>query len=244
MTRYVFPPPPLPAVAVAGTDERFPVHRIYCVGKNYADHTREMGGDPRTEPPVFFDKPATALVASGEPLPYPPRTTNLHHEVELVIAIGTGGRDVDPARALDHVHGYAVGNDYTRRDLQAAAKAKGQPWDTAKGFDRSAAIAPIRPVAKHGHVARGRIWLEVNGVLRQQADVADMTWNVGAVIAELSRYFELQPGDLIYTGTPAGVGAVVPGDVVRAGIDGLGVLENAIVAPGAVAGVDAAAGAR
>mgnify|MGYP002783658413 CR=1 FL=1 len=240
MTRYAFPPPPPPAVAIAGTAEWFPVHRIYCVGKNYADHAREMGGDPAVEPPVFFDKPATALVAGGEPVPYPPRTRNLHHEVELVVAIGTGGRGIPAARALDHVYGYAVGNDYTRRDLQSAAKAKGQPWDTAKGFDRSAAIAPIHPVAARGHLARGRIWLEVNGVLRQQADVADMTWDVAAVIAELSTYFELQPGDLIYTGTPAGVGAVVPGDLVRAGIDGLGVLENAI-APPPGAGTGAAA---
>ena len=232
MTRYAFPPPPPPDVAIAGVAERFPVHRIYCVGKNYADHAREMGGDPRTEPPVFFDKPASALVASGEPIPYPPRTANLHHEVELVVAIGTGGREIPVARALGHVWGYAVGNDWTRRDLQAAAKAKGQPWDTAKGFDRSAAIAPLHPVTTVGHVARGRIWLEVDGVLRQQADVADMTWDVAAVIAELSAYFELRPGDLIYTGTPAGVGAVVPGNLVRAGIDGLGVLENAIVAAG------------
>lgn len=228
MTDYVHSPWPVPSVEVRGAPFRFPVHRIYCVGRNYAEHAREMGTDPVREPPFFFSKPADALVPDGADIPYPPRTRNLHHEVELVVAIGRGGRDIDPAQALDHVYGYAVGNDYTRRDLQKAARDAGRPWDTAKGFDHSAAIGAIHPAAQVGHPSRARIWLSVNGELRQQADVADMIWDVPGVVAELSTLFELQPGDLIYTGTPAGVGAVVPGDSVVAGIDGLGTLRNTI----------------
>ncbi len=227
---YVLAPPPPVGIAVEDSSRRFPVHRIYCVGRNYADHVREMGADPRSEPPVFFSKPADAVVASGTDVRYPPRTGNLHHEIELVVALGRGGRDVAPGEAPSLVFGYAVGNDLTRRDLQAGAKKAGQPWDTAKGFDQSAPVSALRTVQEIGHVAQARIWLEVNGVLRQQADVADMIWKVPEIIAELSAFYELRAGDLIFTGTPAGVGALVPGDRVRGGVDGVGILEHGIVA--------------
>lgn len=228
MTSYVLPPA-VPSVAVAGEDRRFPVRRIYCVGFNYAEHNREMGRDPTKEAPIFFSKPADAVLPDGADLPYPPRTANLHYEAELVVAIGTAGRRIAAAAAPAHVYGYAVGNDFTRRDLQAAAKDKGRPWDTAKGFDGSAGIGAIHPATSVGHPRRGRIWLTVNGAGRQQADLGDMIWDVPGIIAELSTFFELRPGDLIYTGTPAGVGAVRPGDVVVAGVEGLGTLTNRIV---------------
>jgi fumarylpyruvate hydrolase len=217
------------SVAIAGTDVRFPVHRIYCVGSNYAAHTREMGMDPERVPPCFFAKPADAVVPNGVPLPYPPRTTNLHHEVELVVAINKMGREIALPAALDHVFGYAVGCDLTRRDLQSAAKARGMPWDVSKGFDASAPITAIKPVTQAGHPGSGRIWLEVNGQLRQDANLADMTWSVAEVIVELSTYFDLQPGDLIFTGTPAGVGPLQRGDSLAAGIDGLDTLRITIV---------------
>jgi fumarylpyruvate hydrolase len=229
MSDYVFSPSPVPSVAISGTALRFPVHRIYCVGRNYADHAREMGTDPRTEPPVFFMKPADALVPLDAAVPYPPQTSNLHHEIELVIAIGVAGHDIPAARALDHVFGYAVGNDLTRRDLQNVAKRQGTPWDAAKGFDASAPVAAIRPVSA-GHVTAGRIWLSVNGQLRQDADVSAMIWSVPEVIAQLSRFYALQPGDLIFTGTPAGVGPLVPGDRIEGGIEGLPSLRHTIAA--------------
>jgi fumarylpyruvate hydrolase len=225
----VIPAPPQASVEVAGTTERFPVHRIYCVGRNYAAHAREMGMDPEREPPFFFSKPADAIVPNGTAVPYPPRTSNLHHEIELVVAIGTGGRDIPLANALAHVFGYAVGNDLTRRDLQFAAREKGQPWDVAKGFDHSAPITAIRRAAEVGHLERGRIWIEVNGERRQQADLAEMIWNVPEIVAELSTLFELRPGDLVFTGTPAGVGPVKPGDSLVGGIDGLETLRTTIV---------------
>ena len=225
----VFPALPRACVAIQGSESVFPVHRIYCVARNYAAHAREMGMDPEREPPFFFAKPADAIVADGAPVPYPPRTRNLHHEIELVVAVGRGGREVPVERALEHVYGYAVGNDLTRRDLQTLAKNEGRPWDTAKGFDASAPIAAIRPAAVVGHPGRGAIWLEVNGVRRQSADLAEMIWSVPEIIAELSTLFELVPGDLIFTGTPAGVGAVVPGDEILGGIDGLGTLRSRIV---------------
>jgi len=229
-TSYVMTAPPAPSVAVAGTDARFPVHRIYCVGRNYREHVKEMGGDPTREPPIFFAKPADAIVPSDTPVAYPPRTSNLHHEIELVVAIGRAGREITVGDALGHVFGYAVGNDLTRRDLQAEARKRGAPWDTAKGFDASAPITPIRPAADIGHVASGRIWLEVNGELRQQADIAEMIWSVPEIVAELSTYFELQPGDLIFTGTPAGVGPLRPGDLVTGGVDGVATLQHGIAA--------------
>jgi fumarylpyruvate hydrolase len=229
MIDFAFTPSAAPSAAIAGSDRRFPVHRIYCVGRNYAEHVREMGGDTEREPPVFFCKPADAVVANEAAIPYPPRTANLHHEIELVIAIGRGGRDIHKDRALEHVFGYAVGNDLTRRDLQAASKKKGLPWDTSKGFDCSAPLSAIRP-ASRGHLSRGRIWLTVNGQPRQESDLAEMIWTVPEVLAELSTLFELQPGDLVFTGTPAGVGALQPGDRIEGGIDGLEVLRNTIIA--------------
>lgn len=224
-----FAPPLAPTVEVAGSTARFPVHRIYCVGRNYAAHAREMGMDPEREPPFFFTKPADAVVPNGAPVPYPPRTANLHHEIELVVAIGEGGKDIPVANALAHVFGYAVGNDLTRRDLQAAARNDGRPWDVAKGFDHSAPLTSIRRVADVGHPESGAIWLEVNGETRQRADLAEMIWDVPEIIAELSTYFELRPGDLVFTGTPAGVGPVQRGDSLVGGIDGLDTLRTTIV---------------
>jgi fumarylpyruvate hydrolase len=226
---YVIPAPAQTSVEVAGSSERFPVHRIYCVGRNYAAHAREMGMDPEREPPFFFSKPADAVVPNGAPVPYPPRTGNLHHEIELVVAIGTGGRDIPLADALAHVFGYAVGNDLTRRDLQFAAREKGQPWDVSKGFDRSAPVTAIRRAAEVGHLERGRIWIEVNGERRQQADLSEMIWSVPEIVAELSTLFDLAPGDLIFTGTPAGVGPLQRGDSLVGGIDGLETLRTTIV---------------
>ncbi|HYE42898.1 MAG TPA: fumarylacetoacetate hydrolase family protein [Caulobacteraceae bacterium] len=218
--RYVFEPPIQPSVAVAGSDARFPVRRIFCVGRNYAAHAREMGADDR-EPPFFFAKPADAAVDAGGTIPYPVDTADLHHEIELVCALGAGGADIPLERALEHVWGYAVGVDLTRRDRQAEAKAKARPWTVAKGFDRSAPISSVRP-AEGRHPASGRIWLAVDGAVKQDADLADMTWNTAEIIAALSRSFELRPGDLIFTGTPEGVGPVGRGQTVTGGIDGVG----------------------
>jgi fumarylpyruvate hydrolase len=229
MTDFAFSPPATPSVAVAGSSERFPVHRIYCIGLNYADHIREFGRDPEGSPPVFFMKPADAVVANGAPVPYPPATGNFHYEIELVVAIGRAGRELAPEQALGHVFGYAAGNDLTRRDLQKAAKGRGEPWDTAKGFDHSAPVGAIRP-ASLGHVARGRIWLSVNGETRQQSDISQMLWDVPHIIAALSKLYALRPGDLIFTGTPAGVGPLKAGDRLEGGVEGLEVLRNTIVA--------------
>jgi fumarylpyruvate hydrolase len=226
---FVIPPVPQPTVEVTGTDARFPVHRMYCVGRNYAKHAREMGMDPDREPPFFFSKPADALVANGTPVPYPPRTTNLHHEIELVVAIGTGGRDIPVANALAHVFGYAVGLDLTRRDQQFAAREQGRPWDVAKGFDHSAPVSAIRPAAEMGHLEQGAIWLEVNGEQRQRANLSEMIWSVPEIVAELSTYFELRAGDLVFTGTPEGVGPVQRGDSLVGGIDGLETLRITVV---------------
>jgi fumarylpyruvate hydrolase len=221
---YAIPAAPRPTVAVAGSNARFPVRRIYCVGRNYPEHAREMGfGDVRA-PPFFFTKPADAVIASGGDVPFPTRTANLHHEIELVVALGRGGRDVMEEAAKDLIYGYAVGVDLTRRDVQAAMKEQGKPWDTAKGFDHSAPISPIVPAAGKTHPSQGRIWLEVDDKPRQQGDIADMIWSVPEIISELSTWFELAPGDLIFTGTPAGVGALVPGDRVRGGVDGFGTI--------------------
>jgi fumarylpyruvate hydrolase len=218
--------PAVPTVAIQGSEARFPVRRILCVGRNYAAHRREMGGDDR-DPPFFFAKPADAVVASGAEIPYPAATADLHHEVELVAALGAGGADVSVEAALALVFGYAVGVDLTRRDLQAAARAKGQPWDAAKGFDDAAPIGAIRPW--EGQAPQGRIRLAVGGQVRQDASVADMIWNVAEVIAQASRLWRLAPGDLIYTGTPEGVGPLVRGDDVAADIEGVGDLAFRIV---------------
>jgi fumarylpyruvate hydrolase len=219
---------PRPAVEVVGSALRFPVRRIFCVGRNYAEHAREMGMGGERALPFFFTKPADAVMPGGTDVPYPSHTTNLHHEIELVVALGGGGRDVSIDAAPALVFGYTVGNDLTRRDQQGVVRDLGRPWDIAKGFDHSAPVAPIVPVEKSGHPAAGRIWLEVNGKPRQQGDLSDMIWKVPEIIAELSTWFDLLPGDLIFTGTPAGVGPLLPGDRVRGGVDGIGLLEHGI----------------
>lgn len=229
---FVFVPPPVPSVPVHGSAQRFAVHRIYCVGRNYEDHAKEMGFTGR-EPPFFFLKPADAVlpVDAGQTglLPYPSLTANLHHEVELVVAIGQGGRDIPAAQALQHVYGYAVGLDMTRRDLQNDMKKQGRPWSIGKGFDHSAPIGPITPAAQAGNVGKAGIWLQVNGVDRQRSNVAQLIWNIAETIEHLSAAWELQPGDLIYTGTPEGVSAVVTGDVLEGGVDGLGSIRLKLV---------------
>lgn len=210
-----------PSVTIAGSDDRFPVRRIYCVGRNYGAHAREMGHDPDREPPFYFMKPADAVVDCATSIPYPPRTSDLHHEIELVVAIGQSGSDISKDQALDHVFGYAVGIDFTRRDLQKEAKKLGRPWDTAKGFDNSAPVSAVHTKTDIGHPASGRIWLAVNGEVRQQGDLDELIWDVAESIAELSTLFRLEPGDLLFTGTPAGVGPVVAGDRVTGGIEGI-----------------------
>jgi fumarylpyruvate hydrolase len=211
---------PVTTVPVVGGGD-FPVRRIYCVGRNYAAHAREMGADPDREPPFFFMKPADAIVSTDSVVPYPSKTQSYHHEIELVVALGGGGRDVPAARALDLVFGYGVGLDMTRRDLQDEAKQLRRPWDMSKGFDQSAPCAPISRVAEVGHIASGAIWLNVNGETRQRGDITDLIWSVEDTIAFLSGLVELAPGDLIYTGTPDGVGAVVTGDRLEGHVDGL-----------------------
>ena len=227
MTSYVLPPHAPASVPVEGEAAVFPVRRILCVGRNYAAHRREMGGDDR-DPPFFFAKPADAIVPPGGQVRYPPATSDLHHEIELVVALKGGGADVPPAQALSLVYGYAVGVDLTRRDLQNAAKAKGHPWDAAKGFDASAPISAIRKW--DGAPPQGRIALSVNGQVRQQGQVADMIWNLAEVIAEASKLWTLAPGDLIFTGTPEGVGPIVPGDVVEGEVEGVGQLKFTVSA--------------
>ena len=222
--RYVIPIWEIPSLAVEGEAGRFPIHRIYCVGRNYAEHTREMGGDPNREAPFFFMKPADAVVPDGGKVPYPPATANLHHEVELVAAIGTAGSDIAPEAANDHIYGYAVGIDLTRRDLQQVSKDRRWPWDTGKGFDHGAPCGNIAPAARIGHPDTGAITLTIDGEMRQQGDLSDMIWSVPEIIGHLSRLFALQPGDLIYTGTPAGVGPVSPSERLEAKVAGVGTL--------------------
>ena len=222
MPGFAFDPPTQAAVPIEGEAGLFPVRRILCVGRNYAAHRREMGGDDR-DPPFFFAKPADAIAPPGAPVPYPPATDNLHHEIELVAALGAGGANVSQDEALALVLGYAVGVDLTRRDLQNAAKGKGQPWEASKGFDASAPISPIR--RWRGDPPQGRIQLSVNGQIRQDAVVADMLWNVAEIISEASKLWRLEAGDLIYTGTPEGVGPLVRGDRVTGEVEGVGRLE-------------------
>ena len=230
---YVFPPPATVSVPIVGRAERFPVHRIYCVGRNYVEHAQEMGFTGR-EPPFFFLKPADGLVVvdAGQTgnAPYPSLTSNYHHEIELVAAIGTGGRNIKAADALSHVFGYAVGLDMTRRDLQNEMKKQGRPWCIGKAFDHSAPIGPITPAAEAGDVANAEIWLQVNGTDRQRSNVSKLIWNIAETIEHLSAAWELQPGDLIYTGTPEGVAAVVAGDTLAGGVTGLTPLTVKIVA--------------
>ena len=226
---YVFEPAPRPAIPVIGQQAQFPVRRIYCVGRNYAAHAREMGKDPDREPPFFFMKPADAIVPGGGNVKYPPGTSDLHHEIEMVVALHRGGSNIASVQALEHVFGYAVGLDLTRRDLQGEAKKMGRPWDFGKSFDQSAPVTAIYPVATHGHHESGSITLHVNGELRQQGDLSEMIWSVPETIAYLSEYYRLEPGDLIFTGTPAGVGAVGPGDKLLGKVEGLAELSVEIV---------------
>ncbi|MFI4975178.1 MAG: fumarylacetoacetate hydrolase family protein [Caulobacterales bacterium] len=227
MTAYAFAPPAQPAVPILGEDSLFPVRRIYCVGRNYAAHRREMGGGDDRDPPFFFAKPPDAVVPPGGRVPYPSATSELHHEMELVVALGAGGADVPVQRALELVFGYAAGVDLTRRDLQSAYRAKGQPWSAAKGFDFSAPISAIRRWS--GAPPLGRIRLAVNGQTRQDASVSDMIWNVPEIISEASKLWTLAPGDLIFTGTPEGVGPLARGDAVRGEVEGVGALGFEVV---------------
>lgn len=217
---YAFPPAPVAALPVMSS-KPFPVRRIFCVARNYADHAREMGSDPVREAPFFFMKPTDAILPNNSVLPYPPATSNLHHEVELVVALALGGSNIPMARANDYIFGYAVGLDMTRRDMQTLAKNKGQPWDMSKGFDHSAPISAITPEFYSGIVARGKIELKVNDEVRQCGDLADMIWSIPEIISQLSQLVELAPGDLIFTGTPSGVGPVVTGDRIEATVAGL-----------------------
>ena len=230
---YVFEPAPQVAVPVAGGDAFFPVRRIYCVGRNYAAHAREMGFDPDREPPFFFCKPDNSIVVvpPGQTVevPYPAQTSDYQHEIELVVAIGKAGRDITADKANDHVFGYAVGLDMTRRDLQLRARDKGRPWELGKAFDASAPIAPLHRASVIGHPTKGALWVQVDGADRQRSDIAKLIWSVPEVIATLSTFFELQPGDLIYTGTPEGVGKVERGQTMRGGIDGLGELAVRVI---------------
>ena len=225
---FVFDPAPVPSLAVVGSGDRIPVRRVFCIGRNYAAHAREMVRDPDREPPFFFLKPADAVVEDGAIIPYPPETENLHHEGELVAVIGTGGRNIPEETALGHVWGYAVGNDLTRRDLQLVARELGRPWDLGKGFDRSAPISAVRPVREVGHPSSGAIRVTVNGAVRQDADLSEMIWSIPEMIAILSRSMDLKPGDVIMTGTPAGVGPLIPGDTCVVSVEGVGCLTTTI----------------
>jgi len=226
-TTYVIQPPEIPTLPVQGDSKRFAVNRIYCVGRNYADHAREMGHDPDREPPFFFMKPATAIVTDGKNMAYPSLSNDVHHEIEMVVALG--GANIPADRALDHVWGYGVGLDMTRRDLQGEAKKMGRPWDTGKAFDQSAPCSALVPVSQCGHLTKGRIHLKVNGQIKQDGDLAMMIWNVPDTIAYLSTLFTLMPGDLIFSGTPAGVAAVARGDALEGRVDGLPVLKTTMV---------------
>jgi len=213
-----------PSLAVEGSDARFPVGRIYCVGRNYAEHAREMGHDPDREPPFFFMKAANSVVPSGSTISYPVGTKDVHHEIEMVVAISKGGKNIPVEKALEHVWGYAVGLDMTRRDLQGEAKKMGRPWEMGKSFDESAPVSALRPASKIGHPAKGAIWLKVNGEVKQQGDLAMQIWSVPEQINYLSNLITLQPGDLIFSGTPAGVGPVKAGDKLEGHVDGVGEL--------------------
>jgi fumarylpyruvate hydrolase len=230
---FVFPPEPPVAIPIADSNDQFAVRRVYCVGRNYAAHAREMGFDPDREPPFFFCKPANAVVPVAPDttleLAYPSQTANFHYEAELVVAIGKAGTDIPLEDALTHVWGYAIGLDMTRRDLQMKMREQGRPWEIGKAFDRSAPISPIHRATQTGHFDKGAIWLTVNGQSKQKSDVANLIWSVAETVAYLSKYFRLEPGDLIYTGTPEGVGPVKPGDTMQVGIQKLGEITVKIV---------------
>jgi fumarylpyruvate hydrolase len=226
---YAVPAAPVVTLPVAGSEDTYPVRRIWCVGRNYAAHAREMGSDPDREPPFFFAKPTDAIVQNGDPIPYPAGTKNLHHEIELVVAIGKAGTKIPVEQALDYVYGYAVGLDMTRRDLQNAAKDTGRPWEMGKSYDFSAPCSAIQPASRIGHPDKGAIWVKVNGVTKQSSDISFLIWNVAETISHLSQLVDLRPGDLIYTGTPEGVAAVVAGDVMEGHIDGVGDIKTPVI---------------
>lgn len=230
---YVFEPQAPVTLAVAGSEQKYPVRRVYCVGRNYAAHAREMGFDPDREPPFFFCKPADAVVSVAYEqeleLPYPAETSNYHYEIELVAAIGKGGSNISLEQANDHVYGYAVGLDMTRRDLQMKMREMGRPWEIGKAFDASAPIGPLHPAAEIGHPSQAGLWLQVNGEDKQRSDIDKLIWSIPETISYLSRFFELQPGDLIMTGTPEGVGPVVTGERMSGGVEGLGVIQVSII---------------
>lgn len=227
MTAYVIPAHTTPSLPVAGESKSFPVRRIWCVGRNYLEHIREMGNDER-QPPFFFAKHADMIVGEGAEIPYPSLTKNFQHEVEMVVALKSGGANIDPKDALGHVYGYGVGIDLTRRDLQMASRKKEQPWEIGKSFDFSAPCGALRPASEIGHPAKGKIWLNVNGTEKQKGDLAELIWNVSEIIAKLSLQVTLGAGDIILTGTPAGVAALRPGDKIECGIDGIGTLKVSI----------------
>jgi fumarylpyruvate hydrolase len=226
---YVIAPEPIPALPVSGTADLFPVNRIFCVGRNYADHAREMGHDPEREPPFFFLKPGHALLPEGRDFPYPSSSRDVHYEFELVAAVGKGGTDIRVEDALNHIYGYAAGLDMTRRDLQLQAQKMARPWDVGKGFDYSAPCSAVTPASKAGHPKKGAIWLERNGKRVQSSDLSALIWSVPEIIAQLSKLFRLTPGDLVFTGTPAGVGPVQRGEVLHGFIEGVGDLRVRIV---------------
>jgi fumarylpyruvate hydrolase len=226
---HVIAPPAVPALEVRGSDQTFPVRRVYCIGRNYAEHAIEMGHDPSKEPPFFFQKNPDNLLPEGADFPYPAKTKDVHHEIEMVVALESGGRDIPVAAALDHVYGYAVGLDMTRRDLQGEAKKLGRPWEVGKAFEHSAPCSALVPASQIGHPAKGAVWLEVNGEVKQKGDLEQLIWKVPEMIAFLSEYFELAAGDIIFTGTPAGVGPVKKGDVLHGHVDGVGDLQVKVV---------------
>jgi fumarylpyruvate hydrolase len=224
-TRFVIDIGPIPSLPIKGSDLRFPVRRIYCVGRNYAEHAREMGHDPSREPPFFFMKAASSIVQNNSTIAYPVGTKDLHHEIEMVVALHKGGKNIPVDEALEHVWGYAVGLDMTRRDIQGEAKKMGRPWEMGKSFDESAPISELRPASEIGHPGKGAIWLKVNGQVKQQGDLSQQIWSVPEQIAQLSNLITLQPGDLIFSGTPAGVGPVKGGDLLEGHVDGVGDLK-------------------
>ncbi|SCW78114.1 fumarylacetoacetate hydrolase family protein [Ancylobacter rudongensis] len=225
---YVITPPGIPTLPVEGSDQLFPIHRIYCVGRNYAEHAIEMGHDPDKEPPFFFQKNPDNVITDGT-FPYPDKSSDVHYELEMLVAIGKGGVNIPVESALDHVWGYGVGLDMTRRDLQGEAKKLGRPWEIGKAFEDSAPCSALVPASVIGHPAAGKVWLNVNGTQRQVGDLNQMIWKVPEMISYLSGLFELQPGDVIMSGTPAGVGAIVRGDVMEGGVDGVGSLTVKVV---------------
>ncbi|MFG1371675.1 fumarylacetoacetate hydrolase family protein [Xanthobacter oligotrophicus] len=229
MVSYVFAPPAVPTLPIVGSDDRFPVHRIYCVGRNFADHAVEMGHDPNKEPPFFFQKNPDTLVPHGATIAYPKQSQDVHHEIELVVALKAGGEDIPLERALDCVFGYAVGLDLTRRDLQGEAKKLGRPWEVGKAFEEAAPCSALVPAATIGHPGAGRIFLKINGALKQDGNLNQMIWKVPEMIATLSTLFRLAPGDLIFAGTPAGVGPISKGDVLEGGVEGVGELRLTVV---------------